>query len=168
MDTKISFKTFLPPLLGVLVIGGIAFAYSQAQISPTVTDAGTGTGTVPVAATNEQVAVTSSAEATQAGTASGYKDGTYTASAPYMTPEGSETVSVTLTVANGIVTDASVTENVTIRDSRRYVDMFMAGYKQQVVGKSLASLKLSRVSGSSLTSAGFNAAVEKIRSEAAV
>jgi hypothetical protein len=44
--------------------------------------------------------------------------------------------------------------------------MFVSGYKQYVVGKNIASIHLDRVSGSSLTGAGFNAALARIEIEA--
>ncbi len=160
-------KTIIPPVLGVLVIGGIAFAYTSTQ-TPQVQTAQTQEGTLPESSTTQDTAVATSSVSTTSGTksASAYKDGTYKASAPYMTPEGPETINVSLTIANGMVTDVTATEQVTIPDSRRYVQMFMSGYKAQVVGKSLATLKLGRVSGSSLTSGGFNDALDQIRAQA--
>ena len=43
---------------------------------------------------------------------------------------------------------------------------FIDGYKSLVVGKDISSISLNRVSGSSLTSQGFNSAIQKIKSQA--
>ena len=43
---------------------------------------------------------------------------------------------------------------------------FASGYESYVVGKSLSTLKLTKVSGSSLTPIGFNAAVADIQTQA--
>ena len=47
-----------------------------------------------------------------------------------------------------------------------YQDDFVGGYKSQVVGKSIAEIQLGKVSGSSLTSRGFNEALDQIRNQA--
>ena len=44
---------------------------------------------------------------------------------------------------------------------------FIAGIDQEVVGKSLNDIEVTKVSGSSLTSGGFNEALAQIKSEAA-
>lgn len=171
-----SLKTIIPPVLGVLVIGGIAFAYTSTQTIPEPQAPEAQEGTMPEPVTSQDAAIATSSAVTTSGTkptaaaaavsASAYKNGTYSASASYMTPEGPETIAVTLTVTNDVVTDVTANVQATISDSRRYVNMFMSEYKAQVVGKSLASLKLGRVSGSSLTPQGFNDAVEQIRAQA--
>lgn len=98
---------------------------------------------------------------------SGYTDGTYTATASYRTPESSEQVTVTLTLKDGVVTSSSLSFPQTReRESRQYQSQFESGYKQYVVGKTIDSISLSRVSGSSLTSNGFNAALEEIKTQA--
>ncbi|MEH3089728.1 MAG: FMN-binding protein [Microbacterium arborescens] len=96
-----------------------------------------------------------------------YKDGSYTAEGTYQTPEGPETITVTLTVAADAVTDVTVTGEPTRRESKQYQGQFIGGIKDAVVGKSLDDVKVDRVAGSSLTSGGFNAAVEEIRTDAA-
>lgn len=95
-----------------------------------------------------------------------YKDGIYTANGTYMSPGGQDEIKVTLTLKNDIVTDATVVTVVADRTSQRYQDKFISGYKQYVVGQNISSLKLTVVSGSSLTPEGFNAAVAKIKTQA--
>jgi uncharacterized protein with FMN-binding domain len=95
-----------------------------------------------------------------------FKDGTYTASGNYSTPGGRESVTVTVTLKNNIVTDVNTTGSATRGDSAEYQSAFLSGYKSQVVGKSINSISLSRVAGSSLTSDGFNKALDSIENDA--
>ncbi len=96
-----------------------------------------------------------------------YEDGTYTAEGPYTSPAGSENITVTLTIANDVVTAASVVPH-GVEKSALYQAKFVSGYRAMVVGTNLAELNLSHVSGSSLTPIGFNAAVESIKAQAEV
>lgn len=95
-----------------------------------------------------------------------YKNGTYSANGMYMSPGGQDEISVTLTVANDIVTDATVTPVSGDNTSLRYQNYFISGYKQYVIGQKLSSINLTRVSGSSLTPEGFDAALAKIKAQA--
>lgn len=96
-----------------------------------------------------------------------YKAGTYSATGAYMTPGGKEEVSVSLTIdASGKVTTSNVTAEAKAPTSAQFQKEFINNYKQYVTGKSISDLKLSKVSGSSLTGTGFNAAVEKIKQQA--
>ncbi len=94
-----------------------------------------------------------------------YKDGTYTASSSYSVPEGTEQITVTLTIADDIVVDATVVNDASRGDSRKYQSRFQSGYKAQVIGKNIDDIQLSRVSGSSLTPRGFNSALAKIKTQ---
>ena len=95
-----------------------------------------------------------------------YKDGTYSASGSYMSPGGVEQISVTLTLKNDLITNSSVTPQASDRTSVRYQNMFISGYQPYVLGKNIADVSLSAISGSSLTPAGFNSALNKIKSQA--
>jgi len=106
---------------------------------------------------------TSSQTATTSAT---YNDGTYSANASYQSPGGTEKVAVKLTIKGGVVTTSTVTSTPTESEAREYQDMFLSGYKSKVVGKSVDTIKLSRVSGSSLTSEGFNSALTTIKQQA--
>jgi len=97
---------------------------------------------------------------------SGFKDGTYTATGDYSTPEDIENIKVTVTLKDGIVTETSAIASMISRDSKEYATQFVENYKSQVVGKKISSIKLSRVSGSSLTSQGFNDAIDQIETQA--
>ncbi|MEN9614362.1 MAG: hypothetical protein RLZZ347_669 [Candidatus Parcubacteria bacterium] len=95
-----------------------------------------------------------------------YKDGTYSATGSYMSPGGGDTVSVTVTLAKDIVVDSEVVSGANDRTSERYQNRFISGYKQYVIGKKLADLHLTKVSGASLTPIGFNDALAQIKARA--
>ncbi len=92
-----------------------------------------------------------------------FKDGSYTSEGNYTSPAGPEAIKVTLTLSNGVITNSTVVSEATATFSKRYQGMFVDNYKQYVIGKNIDSLKLDKVSGSSLTPKGFNDAVAKIK-----
>lgn len=96
-----------------------------------------------------------------------YEDGTYTADGSYQTPETVEKISVTLTLADGVVTDVEVTGDPQAPETEQYQGQFIDGISDVVEGKPIDELDVSRVAGSSLTSGGFNDAVESIKEQAA-
>lgn len=96
-----------------------------------------------------------------------YTDGTYTAEGSYQTPETVEQISVTLTLADGVVTDVEVTGDPQAPESKQYQGQFIDGIADEVVGVAVDDLNVSRVAGSSLTSGGFNDAVQSIKEQAA-
>lgn len=111
---------------------------------------------------------TQSVNSETGGEVNGYKDGTYTALGNYISPGGREEFSVSLTLKDGVVTDSSVNPGSPIPTSVQFQEQFANGYKQFVIGKSIADLKVGKVAGSSLTPVGFNDAVEKIKAQAAL
>ncbi|HZU93589.1 MAG TPA: hypothetical protein VFF85_08200 [Microbacterium sp.] len=135
---------------GLLVLAGCSSA-ADAE-----TDKDTGTDSTS----------TSTDSSSNSGTAT-YTDGTYTADGSYQTPETVESVSVTLTIADGVVKDVEVTGDPKAPETEEYQSKFISGIADEVVGVALDDLNVSRVSGSSLTSGGFNAAVESIKEQAA-
>ena len=98
--------------------------------------------------------------------ASAYKDGTYSATGSYMSPGGEDQIKVTLSLANDIITAVSVTPVAGDGTSARYENRFISGYKQYVIGKNIADVRLTYISGSSLTPIGFNDALSQIKAEA--
>jgi uncharacterized protein with FMN-binding domain len=135
---------------GLLVLAGCSSA-ADAE-----TDKDTGTDSTS----------TSTDSSSNSGTAT-YTAGTYTADGSYQTPETVESVSVTLTIADGVVKDVEVTGDPKAPETEEYQSKFISGIADEVVGVALDDLNVSRVSGSSLTSGGFNAAVESIKEQAA-
>lgn len=97
---------------------------------------------------------------------SGYHDGSYTATGSYDSPGGTEQLTVEVTLQNGVITATSAQPGASDPESAMFQSQFISGYKQLVLGKNIADIQLSRVSGSSLTSQGFNDALEQIQKQA--
>jgi uncharacterized protein with FMN-binding domain len=116
--------------------------------------------------TEPSAAASASASGTASGSAAGYKDGTYSADGNYKSPNGTETVGVQLTLANGTVSAVEITEHPSNPNTRKFQGQFASGIADQVVGKSLDEINVSKVAGSSLTSGGFNQAVDAIKAQA--
>ncbi|MEP6841934.1 MAG: hypothetical protein ABJA11_00345 [Pseudolysinimonas sp.] len=95
-----------------------------------------------------------------------YTDGTYTEDGSYLSPAGEQTVTVKLTLAGDKVTELTVTPHATDPTAKEYQAMFVQGVGAIVVGKNIDQLQVSRVAGSSLTSGGFNKAIETIKTDA--
>lgn len=119
-------------------------------------------GSVPPPATKKNISAS-----VPARPSSPYANGTYSAKGSYDSPAGTESVAVSVTLKDGIIEDSTVTNEADNRTSSRYQNMFISGYKSYVVGKNIADVRVGRVSGSSLTGSGFNAALERIKTEAA-
>lgn len=94
-----------------------------------------------------------------------YADGDYEANGTYANPGGQSSVNVELTLEGNVVTALTVTPEAS-GTSRQYQDQFVSGIDDEVVGKSIDDLDVSKVSGSSLTSQGFNIALDEIKAEA--
>ncbi len=106
---------------------------------------------------------TTSADGSTGGT---YADGTYTATGSYVSPGGQESIEVTLTLTSDVVSAVEVVSNAQNPNSVRYQGEFISGIEDVVVGVPLDDLEVDKVAGSSLTSGGFNQAVETIKGEA--
>jgi uncharacterized protein with FMN-binding domain len=138
---------------GVALLAGCASTASEAE-EPDTADSG-------------------SSQATDSGSSSGgtgsgsYADGTYTAEGSYATPESVETIEVTVTLQDDVITAVEVTGDPQKRESEQYQSQFIGGIADVVVGHDIDEIQVSRVAGSSLTSGGFNDAIETIKSEAA-
>ena len=108
----------------------------------------------------------SSAASGGAAGGSTYKDGTYSADGTYTSPNGQETVGVQLTLAGDKVTAVNITTHPSNPNTKKFQGEFASGIAAQIVGKDIDQLNVSKVAGSSLTSGGFNEAVEQIKSQA--
>lgn len=142
----------------VAAIGVGAFGYSSAKKGPD--------NSVAVATATPAGSPLAANTTASPSTAATYKDGTYKATGSYNSPGGTETVNVSLTVKDGIVTDSTVSTSGNNPTGKMYQDQFVSGYKSQVTGKNIDSLSVTKVSGSSLTPKGFNQAVMQIKAEA--
>jgi uncharacterized protein with FMN-binding domain len=151
-------KSVFVGLAGMSLIGTVAGCAPSAQApaaQSTAASTGSATSGAPIASTGASTSA-----------ASGYKDGTYSADGNYVSPNGTETVGVELTLSGGTVSDVNITQHPSNPNTRKFQGEFAGGIKAQIVGKKLDELNVSKVAGSSLTSGGFNEAVEKIKSEA--
>ncbi len=140
-------------LIAIIVIMMFAQNQSQSTSSPT---------TAPPE--SEVSSMTSSPDTSS----SNYQNGQFEATGHYTSPGGPETIQVSLTLENGVVTDATVEPQAELPTSQQFQSIFTNNYKEYVVGQNIADLKLDKVSGSSLTPKGFNDAVEQIKAEAKV
>ena len=139
-------------LAGLSLVGALASCSSTAATPGTGTDAGTDSGT---------------AAGTDAPAGGPYADGTYEATGDYQSPNGTETVDVTITLESEIITSATVVGFGESPNSKRFQGEFIGGIGDVVVGKDIDDISVSKVAGSSLTSGGFNAAIDAIKADAA-
>ena len=99
--------------------------------------------------------------------AGSYADGEYSARGSYTPPSNrTEEVDVTLTLKDSVVTNLEVETSGNHPTSKMHQRDFTSNVQEQVVGRNLDELDVDKVGGSSLTSAGFNKALDTIRSEA--
>jgi uncharacterized protein with FMN-binding domain len=102
-----------------------------------------------------------------AGTQSTYKDGTYTSNGSFYTPNGSEQIGVTITLASNKITNVSIdSSSISSNTSYEYTSLFKDGINQAVDGQNIKDVQVGRISGASLTPIGFNSALEIIKNEA--
>lgn len=148
-------------LIGLSLTAGLAACSTPTEEAAQAAET---SETTEAAETSESTETTSGTEA--GGSSSTYTDGEYTATGSYTTPGGQESVEVTLTLADDTVTAVTVTGSAEQGDSQRYQSEFIENIASQVVGVSIDELDVSKVAGSSLTSAGFNAAIDQILAEA--
>lgn len=106
------------------------------------------------------------ADAPKSTSTATYKDGTYSATGNYISPNGDEKVGVTVTLKNSIVETVAIQTFGSNDEAKQYQASFKSGISDVVVGKNVNDISVSRVASSSLTSTGFNRALETIKSEA--
>lgn len=142
-------------LLGAASVGLVACSTSGATTS------------AAPAATTSAVGGEATTPATEAAAGgSTYQDGSYTATGTYTSPGGTEEVTVTLTLADDTITAATAEGGATKPPSSQYQGEFVDNFAALIIGKDVADVSLDKVAGSSLTSGGFNKAVETIKSQA--
>ncbi|MDQ1595240.1 MAG: hypothetical protein QOH40_1796 [Arthrobacter pascens] len=151
-------KTVFAGIAGLSLAGTVAGCAPSAQ-QPAAQE-------TPSSASSSASETATPGSSALATSGAGYKDGTYSADGTYKSPNGTETVGVQLTLANGTVSAVEITEHPSNPNTRKFQGQFAGGIAAQVVGKSLDEIKVSKVAGSSLTSGGFNQAVEEIKSQA--
>lgn len=107
-----------------------------------------------------------SSDDTSDASAATYKDGDYDAEGTYSNPSGESKVEVEITLADNKISEITVTPMAQNATSKQFQEKFAGGISGEVVGKSLDELDVSKVAGSSLTSLGFNAAIDDIKADA--
>lgn len=95
-----------------------------------------------------------------------FRDGTYTATGDYVSPGGPSAVAVKLTLKDNMVTAITVTPKAENPTAVSYETRFSSGVSGLVVGKRISELNVTKVSGSSLTSMGFDRAIAAIEARA--
>lgn len=156
-------------LAGIAVIGGLAgcsSAGADAEGTGSASGSGSSSASTPAAGSTSESSTGATGSAGSGADASALKDGTYTEDGSYNSPGGQESITVKLTLAGGVVEDLDVTSNATNPNSKKYQGEFVDGINDIVVGKSIEDLNVSKVAGSSLTSGGFNDAIDKIIADA--
>jgi len=97
-----------------------------------------------------------------------YADGSYSARGNYITPGGNESIDVTVTLDDGVVTSATIVQNALSNEAKQFQSRFASGFEDKVLGKKIDDINLSRVAGSSLTPIGFHNALEEIKKDARI
>ncbi|MDX2775817.1 hypothetical protein PV379_00405 [Streptomyces caniscabiei] len=93
-----------------------------------------------------------------------YADGEYEAEGFY----GSKSIIVKVQLDDDCIADVTVTPNtLTIPRSLSLQKKFATAVPEVVVGKPIDEVRLDKLAGSSLTTKGFNDALDKIKTEAA-
>ena len=156
-------------LIVVLVFAGAVFIYAKpsnpaTKVGNVVIDQSASNTNTPDSTNTPNVPAVDVPKTTNK--ALKYKNGTYSVTSSYDSPAGMEDIGVSLTIKNDIVTGATFTPMANDRRSSMYQNSFASSFKSYVVGKSIDSVNLDVVSGASLTSAGFNAALEQIKTKA--
>jgi hypothetical protein len=172
-------KTVLATAVGLSLAGVLAGCASTTSAgSAGSAESASGTASSDSAGSSSGSASGSSSTPTSTSTSSGsnatstsddttaYKDGTYSADGTYSSPGGSEEIAVTVTVKSDLITAVTVKTVKADSEAAQYQQRFESGISSAAVGKSLATLSVGAVAGSSLTGQGFNAALATIRTEA--
>lgn len=149
-------RTLTNSKTAVAVVAGLTLVGALAGCAPT--------------ATGEDTAQpdTTETEAPSTDTSGGgYTDGTYTEAGSYQAPSGTETVDVTVTLEGDIITDVQVVGEATDPQAKLHQGEFSSGIAAIVVGKNIDEISVDKVGGSSLTSGGFNEAIDLIKADAA-
>ena len=144
-------------LIALLAIG--AFALRPSDASPESASA------TPTASTTVQASSAPSTAPTAQNGQAMIEGRVYSEDGEYSSPAGAENIRVEITLEDNIVTDSKVTVLAQNPISKKKQEEFAASYKAFVIGKNINDIKLDKVAGASLTTAGFNNALEKIKAQ---
>lgn len=143
--------------------GGLIGVAALAGCAPSAT----GSGTDASDAASSAASAPSASTGSSSGSSSSLKDGTYSATGDYQSPGGASAVAVTVSLKSGVITAVQVVPKADNPTAQQYEAQFASGIGAVAVGKKIAGLQVGAVSGSSLTSQGFEQALAKIRTKAA-
>ncbi|MFT4234049.1 MAG: hypothetical protein QM607_03490, partial [Microbacterium sp.] len=117
---------------GAVTVGSTDDGVDTESTAEATSSADTSTATSTVTPT-ESADTEATGEADEAD--SDYTDGTYTADGSYTNPHGDiESVTVTVTLEDDIVTDVTVESGANDSESEKYQESFIDGIADQVVG----------------------------------
>jgi uncharacterized protein with FMN-binding domain len=151
-------------ILTIVVVAGLVLVIDNLKSKNTSTAQ---VSTAPAATSTQSTETTPSDSSTSSSSSSStFKDGTYTASSDYFVPHGNESIKVSLTLKDGVVTSSNVQNSEGDPDSARFQEDFASSYKSFVVGKKISDVRLGAIAGASDTAQGFNDALEQITSQA--
>lgn len=160
-------KKLHPALASLIVIALIGVVASAAIVINNANTKDTASETAHDHSDHDHsTATTDSAASSESTDTSAYENGTYSATGTYLSPGGRQSIELTVTITDGVITSTSIKNNASDAESREHQELFSDNYKSLVVGKKVGDVSLSRISGSSLTSNGFNAALDKIKDDA--
>lgn len=135
--------------------------YAGRAQSEQATDPVTGSGSASAQATEEEAAAPASGP---------YADGEYTSSQTYGVVDDlveQDSIDVTVTLADGIVTDVEVVGHPFAERSKEYMQDFVNEVAGEVVGRSVEEAHVIALAGASKTSEAFNEAMDDIAVQAA-
>jgi len=158
-------KKVSPAVAAIIVIVLVGIVASAAIIVNNTSKKDAVTQTAQ--ASNRDHGTTDSVKAPESTDTSNYKDGTYSATGSYISPAGAESIELTVTIKDGVITSTSMKNEATDQEALQHQELFADHYKELIVGKKISDVaSLSRVAGSSLTSNGFNDALDQIKDDA--
>jgi uncharacterized protein with FMN-binding domain len=156
--------------VGLLVLigaGVVLFTSTQKDTAGSSTSSSSTSISSSLSSTSSSTSSLSTTSISTATAATVYRDGTYKASGSYTSPGGNESVEVTITLKDDLITSVSTSTDSKERQSRQYLGLFSQGISGQVNGKTLDNANVSgNVNGSSLTGRGFNQALKNIADQA--
>ena len=154
-------------ILGAIVGGTLALSGGDDDASDDNSNGVSSDSSTPTQQTNQPAEPEQTGNQNQdSGSESEYVDGTYSAVGSYTAPPGTETVGVTITLENGEVSNVEIENQAEHPTSVQFQSSFSDGIGSLVIGQDIDDVEVDQVSGSSLTSGGFNDALAQIREQA--
>lgn len=152
-------------VVGLAIVGGkILFTGDSMVTQGAQSTTGTSTAANSI---SQQSTASPVGNATTGGATASYKDGQYTVTQNYYVPHGgSNSVAVTLTVANGKISAVKTSNQYADGESAMYISGFESMVSSDASGQSLSSYSPSRIGGASLTTNAFSQAIDTIKSQA--